>query len=909
MLPPRIRRALRIPLGRRRGIEAETDDEIRFHLAARADALVASGLTRESAEAEALRRFGVLEEVRPQLLAAAKRREERLTMFQRFDAFRDDVRYALRQLRRAPGFSTALALTFALGIGANATMFEILDRLLFRPPAFMPDADRVGRVYLRRPRGDGTERIDNNISYLRYTEMRDHTRAFATTAAIYQDDRRIVGTGDDAEALAVGLVSASFWSLFDARPALGRYFTADEDRVPDGAPVVVISYGYWQSHFGGDRAVLGRQLRAGGRLFTIIGVAPRGFHGVWATTTAAYLPITAAAVDMFGTRRYYLEHNATWLEMIARLAPGVTPQAASAELTRAYRQSRMDAVATQPGATPIKPQDLTLTRGQFAPLPMDRGPKASDSARVATWLAGVSVIVLLIACANVANLLIARGIRRRREISVRIALGVSRSRLVAQLLTESVVVAVLGGILGLALAHWGGGAMRRLLLPDVDWSLVPVFDARVLMFTGAAAILTGLLTGLAPALHALRSDVNGALKAGEREGGGQRARVRTALLLAQASLSVVLLIGAALFVRSLHNVESLHLGWEPDRLLHVGLDLRGVELAPAEKKALLQRALDRARTTPGVVSASTLISVPFWSTWADDVFVPGMDSSDHQRTYIVNPVGDDFFPTMGTRLLRGRAVSSSDQERGPPVAVISESMGKLLWKGRDPIGQCFRLGADTAPCTEVVGIAEDVMFGDLRSDDYNLQLYLPASQVATTGSIVARTAGDPRAMVVPLHRELQKLLPGMGYATVRPLATVMDPVLRQWRLGATMFTIFGLLALVLAAVGLYGVIAYDVAQRLREMGVRVALGAQAADIRRLVLWQGIRVTAAGVALGVVIAFVTVGYVEKLLFATSARDPLAFGVAVVAILLVATLATLIPAHRATRVDPVVALRAE
>jgi putative ABC transport system permease protein len=908
MLPPRIRRALRIPASRRRTVETETDDEIRFHLAARADALVAHGFTREAAEAEALRRFGVLEEVRPQLLAAAKRREERLSMFQHLDAVRDDIRYALRQLRRAPGFSAALAVTFALGIGANATMFEILDRLLFRPPAFMPDADRVGRVYLRRPRGDGTERIDNNISYLRYTEMRDHTRSFATTAAIYQDDQRIVGSGNEAEALAVGLVSASFWSLFDSRPALGRYFTADDDRVPNGTTVVVLGYGYWQSHFGGENSVIGRQLRVGGRQYTVIGVAPKGFHGVWATTTAAYVPITSAALDMFGTDRYYLEHNASWLEMIGRLRPDATPEVANAELTRAYRQSRLDAVAAEPKASPIRPQDLALTRGQFAPLPMDRGPKASDSAKVATWLAGVSIIVLLIACANVANLLIARGIRRRREIAVRIALGVSRGRLMAQLLTESVVVAILGGILGLALAHWGGGAMRRLLLPEVDWSLVPVFDVRVLSFTAAAALVTGLLTGLAPALHALRSDVNGALKAGEREGGGQRARIRTVLLLSQASLSVVLLIGAALFVRSLHNVETLHLGWDPDRLVHVALDLRGLELKSEERRALLQRAVERARATPGVASASTLFSVPFWRTWSDDVFVPGMDSSDHQRTFVVNPVGDDYFATMGTRLLRGRAVSSSDQQNGPRVAVISESMGKLLWKGKNPIGQCFRLGADTAPCREVVGIAEDMMFGKIKGGD-NLQLYLPASQDETTGSIVLRTTGDPRAMVVPLHREIQEMLPGMGYARVRPLATVLDPVLRQWRLGATMFTIFGVLALVLAAVGLYGVIAYDVAQRMREMGVRVALGAQAADIRRLVLWQGIRVTAAGVALGLGLAFVTVRYVEHLLFATPARDPLAFAGATGAILLVAVLATLIPARRATRVDPVVALRAD
>ena len=908
MLPPRIRRALRLPLGRRRRVETETDDEIRFHLAARADALVATGLTRTEAEAEAVRRFGVLDEVRPQLLAAARYREEKLTMIERFDALRDDLRYAIRQLRRSPGFSAALALTFALGIGANATMFEILDRLLFRPPAFMPDAAHVGRIYLRIPRPDGTERIDNNISYLRYTEMRDHTRAFAQTAAVYQDDQRVVGLGEAAEAVAVGLVSASFWQMFDVQPVVGRFFTADEDRPPTGTPVAVLGYGYWQSRFGGDRGVVGRQLRVEGGMYTIIGVAPKGFHGIWATTTAAYVPITAGAHDMLGNDRYYLEHNMSWLEMIARLEPEATPDVASAELTRAYRQSRQDAAAARPGATPITQQSLALTRGEFAPLPMDRGPKRSESAKVATWLAGVAGVVLLIACANVANLLIARGIRRRREIAVRVALGVGRGRLVAQLLTESVVVAVLGGVFGLMLAHWGGGAIRRVLLPNVDWSFVPIFDSRVMVFTTAVVLVTGLLTGLAPAVHALRADVNASLKAGEREGGGQRTRIRSGLLVAQAALSVVLLVGAALFVRSLHNVQKVDLGWDPDRLLHVRLDFRGTDIKDEQQKPVIQRALERVRATPGVSSASTIVSVPFWMTWSEDVFVPGMDSSDRQRTYVMNPVGDDYFRTMGTRLLRGRAVSSSDLPDGAKVAVINEAMGKLLWKGKDPLGQCLRIGADTAPCREVVGIAEDIKFGDL-GDDESMQMYVPATQSSVAGGILVRTAGEPPAMTEALRREVQQLLPGLGYASVRPLTSVLDPVVRQWRLGATMFTIFGVLALLLAAVGLYGVIAYDVAQRMREMGVRVALGAQSADIRRLVLWQAIRVTALGVALGVIVAFVTVRYVEKLLFDTRAHDPLAFGVAIATILVVAVLASLIPARRATRVDPVVALRTE
>jgi predicted permease len=914
VLPPRVRRALRIPLGRKSHVETETDDEIRFHIAMRTEDLVASGMSRDAAEAEALKKFGQLEAVRPQLLAAAKHREETLSMFQRFDAVRDDVRYAFRQLRRAPGFSAALAVTFALGIGANATMFEILDRLLFRPPAFMADAGRVGHIYLRRLRGDGTERVEAGMSYLRYAEMRDKTRAFAKTAAITEDHDEIIGTGTEAEAVNIGMVSASFWALFDARPALGRYFTPDEDRVPGTTKVTVLGYGYWQSRFGGDRNVLGKQVRIAGHQYTIIGVAPNGFQGTWATTTAAYIPITAGGVEILGTEDYYRDHGATWLEMIARLAPGVEPEEASAQLTNAYRESRRKDAAQNHDGQKVEAKEMALTRGEFAPLQIDRGPRRSASAKVAVWLGGVAVVVLLIACANVANLLIARGLKRRREIAVRVALGVGRSRLVAHLLTESVLVATLGGALGLAVAHFGGGVLRRNLLPDVDWSLVPTFDARVLAFTAVAALFTGVLTGLAPAAHALRADVNSSLKSGER-GAAPRARIRTLLLVGQAALSVVLLVGASLFVRSLHNVQSIHYGWDPEHTLNVRLDLRGVDLTPAEEEALTERVVQRAKAMPGVLNASTMFSIPFWRSWTDDVFVPGMDSSDHQKTFIVNPVGDEFFPTMGTRILRGRAVSSRDLPNGPKVAVVSEAMGKLLWKGRDPIGQCFRLSADTAPCLEVVGIAENQVFGDLEDDD-GLQLYLAVKQALAMGppgrglgGVVVRTAGDPRRMMEPLHRDVQQLMPGMGYAQVRPLATGLTSAVRQWTLGATMFTVFGALALVLAAVGLYGVIAYDVAQRTRELGLRVALGAQSARISRLVLWQGLRVTMAGVAVGLVIAFVAVRYVEKLLFNTAARDPLAFGVATVTILVVAVIATWVPARRATRVDPVVALRSD
>jgi len=371
---------------------------------------------------------------------------------------------------------------------------------------------------------------------------------------------------------------------------------------------------------------------------------------------------------------------------------------------------------------------------------------------------------------------------------------------------------------------------------------------------------------------------------------------------------VSLLIGAVLFVRSLHNVQTLDLGWDADRVLHVRIDFRGTDIKEDQQKAFVDRAVERVRAMPGVASASTMVSVPFWMTWTEDVFVPGMDSSARQRTYVLNPVGDDFFATIGTRILRGRAVSSKDLPDGAKVAVISEDMGKRLWKGKDPIGQCFRMGSDTAPCSEIVGIAEDVKFGDL-GDDESMQIYVPATQNRAVGGIIVRAARDPRALAEPLRREIQQMLPGYGYASVKPLTAVLDPVVRQWRLGATMFTIFGALALLLAAVGLYGVIAYDVAQRMREMGVRVALGARAGSVLRLVVGEGVRVAAAGVGLGVVVALAAARWVGPLLFDTRPYDPAVVGGVALALLAVAAAACFVPAWRATRVPPASVLRAE
>jgi len=813
------------------------------------------------------------------------------------DDLSQDIGYALRGFRRQPAFAALVIVTLGLGIGANATMFGIVDRILVRPPAFLKNPELTGRVYLRRPTEDG-ERIDNNISYKRYLDLREGSRTLAATAAFYDDDQRVVGSGDDARQRTVSLVSADYWSLFDIRPVLGRFFTAEEDRTPTGAAVAVLGYGFWQTGFGGDPAVVGRQLYIGSRQHTIIGVAPKGFTGTSLNQVSAFVPITTAAFDDFGPR-YYTGHNISWLEMLARRKPGVTREAADADLTLAFQKSRTD----QPG---VRPETIPRSRAELAPVNFDRGPKPRNEARVATWLAGVAAVVLLIACANVINLLLARGLSRRREIAVRLAIGAGRRRLLRQLLTESMLLALGGGVAGLLIAHFGGGVLRRALLSDVDWSTTPLFDPRMLGFTGLVALLTGVLTGLTPAWQAGRTDLAETFKAFGKDGGRPRARLRTGLLVAQAALSVILLVGAGLFVRSLTNVRSVDLGYDSDRLIFVRTDLRGQTLSHAERGALQTRLLERVRGMPGVEGAAATFGIPFWISNTIDLFVPGRDSLLGLGAFYQNLVTDDYFTTTGTTLVRGRALSALDRS-GARVAVVSEMLARKVWPGEDAIGKCVKINADTMPCTEVVGIAKDVRWGSLGDED-RMQIYQPMA-LDDGGTLFIRASGDPGRLIEPVRRALQGLMPGMGFVNVRRLGTTLDPVLRPWRLGATMFTLFGGLALVVAAIGLYGVIAYSVAQRTHEMGVRAALGAKRADLMRLVVGEGLRVTLAGIALGAVGALAGGRFIAALLFGVSARDPLILGAVATVLVIVAAAASLIPAWRAGRADPSVALRAD
>jgi predicted permease len=750
----------------------------------------------------------------------------------------------------------------------------------------------------------------NPDEYARFADLTRDTRSFAYTAGYRQTDTPV---GDDERERSVAAVSKSFFEFFDARPIRGRYFDAADDALPSGQAVAVLGHTYWETAYGGRDDAIGSTLHIGADVYTVIGVAPSGFAGLWPDRPpVAYIPIvhygavTAISTTSLRNKDWRTTYSWGWMAMLARRKPGVSIEQANADLTHAMRLSYLAESKEQTGNPPI---ELAKPHAVVAPVLDERGPNTSSVARVATWVGGVSVIVLLIACGNVANLLLARAFRRRREIAVRLALGVSRSRLLAQLLTESLLLAFAGGLAGLFVASWGGAALRAALLPR-SVSAAVARDGRTLLFAGSVAIIVGILTGLAPMLQAARgvSTLADDLKSGAREGTYHRSRLRIGLLVMQAALSVVLLVGAGLFVRSLENVKHQRLGYDVDPVAIVGLNLRGVALDSAQRYQLARRLLDAATRIPGVTHAALSPSIPFYDFWSIGLTVAGIDTVRRLGKFQANAVSPDYFRTFGTRVVRGRAIDASDVATAPKVMVVSEQMAQRLWPGRDAMGQCVRVQADRM-CTTVVGVAEDIHDRRIGGDSATYTYYLSAEQISGGLEMAVRTAGPAAQSLESIRRALQREMPAPAYVTVTPFSSIVGSKTRSWELGATMFAVFGALALALAAIGLYSVIAYNVAQRTHEMGVRVALGAQVRDVVTLVVRDGLALGVSGLAIGAVVARGLAPSLAPLLFKESATDPAVFILVMVSLLVVTLAASWIPALRAARVDPQVALRAE
>ena len=721
-------------------------------------------------------------------------------------------------------------LTLSLGIGANVTMFSILDRLLLRTPAHIVDVDNVVQVHTR---WFGNEGVQSSQPYRLYKDLAAGVSEFeqvavTTVSGLANRDYYPLGRGAGARRIPGVQVSPDYFPLLGVRPHRGRFFQEDEAGEANPQHLAVIGYNFWRRQFDGRDDAIGSTLDLGMDRYTIVGVAPEGFTGVELSDIDVWIPIAAAGGLRFAkSTDWATTRNSQWLTIIARLRPGANVERAKAQATAVFRAGERERVAATPNASPrfrASPDSQSVEFSSIVPGKSIRsyglGARSAE-VRVSQLLGGVSIIVLLIACANVANLLLVRASGRRREIAIRLALGVTRGRLVRQLVVEGLVLSVLGGLGALLCAQWSSGFIRTLLLGDTAWSGSPV-DSRMLAFTAIAAIGTGMLTSLLPALQASRPELTSALKAGVREGGGTRTFTRSLLIAGQAAMALILLAGAGLFVRSLQNVMNTPLGIDIDRVLAAGVQHASVGMSNAEAREVFRQATARATEIPGITAAATSVGLSFGMGWGTSLHVPGREQPKERNNPSQYAVTPDYFKVLGIRLLEGRLFTESDRAGTELVTVINETAARTFWPGLNPIGQCVRIGADTMPCTTVIGIVTDARRQELVESPVTM-IFRPLDQldpavydrsVTFFGfSFIARTTRKPATLAEPLRRLIQSVNPNLPYAEVRPLAHRLGRQTRSWTLGATMFTIFGALSLLVAAIGLYSVVAFTVAQR------------------------------------------------------------------------------------------------
>jgi predicted permease len=908
MIRPEVREYFRLR-PRRSRVGAEVEEEITFHIEQRVAHLVARGLSEEEARAEAERLFGPLGRARMTLEYTASQRERSMSIREWFVELKQDLQYSARSLARDPWVSVVIVLTLSLGIGANATMFGIVDQLLLRGPAHVVAPEMVRRLYVTQNEWDGVG-TSSAFGYAAYTQLRDHATSLIGVAAYRQEKDRI-GSGRDSHEEPVGYATPDFFPLLGVKPALGRFYSKDEDVPHKTKRVVVLDYDYWQHEYNGARDVLGRTIEIDGHQYSIVGVAPKRFTGPDLKPLSMWVPLTNGYEPhpLWETTFY-----ARWLSIVARLKPDVTPEAANAQLTALYRDGALHEIAQEPKV------EATKATVSLRPLHFSSNGEESPQVSVARWLTGVSVVVLLIACANITNLLLARAVRRRREISVRLAMGISRMRLARLLFSETLLLAA-GGVVGaVAVACWGGLLVRKALMPDIAWG--STVDVRLLLFAIGLALLTALVTGVASVFFSRTQNLVASLRGTTQQGGGSHhGAVRDSLMLLQASLSLVLLIGAGLFVRSLYRATHVNLGIDAAHLISVNPQLEPTNDSTVEQRAasaartrlLFDKAAARLRAGGDAAGVALAMGSPFTGSLRVPLSVPGRDSLPRLADggpyiTVVSPV---YFETVGTRIVRGRGILPTDVAGSERVVVVSQTMAARIWPGEDALNKCVLImERPGGPCTRVVGIAENAHRNGIKPEEL-MQYYVPMGQEKGVGGtmLIVRARGDAAAYEAALQRHLFEILPEARYFSTTLMQNRLDPELRPWRLGATMFLVFGALALLIAGVGLFSVIAYSVAQRRNEIGIRMALGAQRSGIVSLVLMHVMKLAAAGALVGILIALLAGRYLQPLLFDTSPRDVLTFVVVPSALMVTALMAGILPAARAGGVDPTIALRAD
>ncbi|MEO8633672.1 MAG: ABC transporter permease [Gemmatimonadales bacterium] len=810
-----------------------------------------------------------------------------------------DVRAAWRSVRRAPQFSVIAALTLAVGIGAVTTLTSMLDMLLRRPPADVTAPAQVARLFFHHRNPQFGDWRNSVVSYPDYTDLRQ-AKSFSAVTAVYSGSASM-GRGADAAPVDLAAVTGSYFPLLGASPLLGRLLGPDDDRLDAGVPVVVLSERLWRTRFGAGRTILGQSIALDDQTYTVVGVTRPAFDGGEYTAPDLWVPFTGVAHRMQGNDEYRTDRGWYFISLLGRLAPGATREGAAAEATSLIRAGRSDS-ATANGF-----QDV-----QLGPVMEAAGPDHSGTANLARWLSAMSLLVLLIACANVANLMLARGLTRGRELAIRKALGAGQRRLVRQLFLEGLLISLMAGCVGLLVAAWGGGVLRHYVLPA---ALAERFttDGRVFAIAAGATLIAALLASLVPALQVTGSDLTPVLKEGGRGSGFRRSRVRSGLVVAQVALSVLLVIGAGLFARSLRNILGIDVGYDRDQVLMVSADPASVGFTGPQTGQAFDAMLAAARAHPGVVSGALTYGEPFGWSMAQGLRIVGRDSLPRMSSggpYIQRTTAE-FFQTMGIALQRGRGFTEADRREHPAVAVIGATMAKRFFPDEDPIGQCLLLGKEAMDCTAIIGIAEDGVRYSPREEPqaiYYVPLSLPGVETRHL-TLFLRSRGPAAALAAEVRGVLQSAAPGLPYVEVRPLNQVLEPAYRDFRLGAMLFTLYAFVALLLAALGLYSVLAYAVRGRTQELGVRLALGAAPSSLVRLVVSDGVRLTLLGTALGILGALAAGRALASLLYGVPAWDPLTLGLATATVLLTALCASLLPARRATRIDPMTALRSE
>jgi predicted permease len=892
----------------RRQHEEQLEKELRHHLDLHTSDLIAQGYTPEEARRQAHLALGGPEQVKEMC------RDVRGTRW--LEDLLQDLRIGVRMLRKNPSFTLVVAATLALGIGANTAIFGLVDVLLLRP---LPVVNAPSQLVLLA-RGDGRGPA---LSYPDFKDLRERNEVLSDLALFTQAPISF-GNNVRSEVVLGALVSGNYFDVLGIKPSLGRAFLPEEDRTPGTHPVVVLNHSFWQSRFNSDRSLVGQTIILNNRRFTVVGIAPPGFEGETPPMKVSlWIPVMMTSTLRWEPRD--IQHDPLSNRQnenfgaIGRLKQGVSITQAQAALETINRQLEQ---ANPPPERRMNPNDDRSLR-LLSPQGIMLGP-IREMAVTSSRLAGATVLaVLLIACANVANLLMARAATRRKEVAVRLALGATRGRLIRQLLTESVLLALAGATGGLLLAYW----INQLLMafkppfpPPFTFSLDLSFDTRTFAFTFLLAIATGVIFGLVPALQASRPDVLPALK-DQSNAEGPRVRwlnLRSALVITQVALSLALLISTGLFLRTMRYAQQIDLGFKPDQVLQASFNLRLQGYNEAQGREFYERIVERLERLPGVHTASVTNLLPLGFIWLSTPVVPeDREVSPDERIFAGDvSAGSQYFETIGTPLLRGRDFNAQDTINSPRVAIVSENLARRLWPeikdAGEALGKRLRTGRSNPISCEVIGIAKDSRNNIFNRIDKDPEptIYRPFAQnYSALASLIVRTDGDPRGLISTVRREVATLDENLPPQNLQPLSETVSLASWSARTGATVLGFFGLLGLVLAAIGIYGVMSYSVSRRTREIGLRMALGAETHDVIKLIVRQGLGLTLIGATIGVTLAVAVTRLLASLVYGVTATDPTTFAGVVLFVLGVAVAACYLPARRATKVDPMLALRCE